>query len=123
MREKLKDYLMFVEDEVTRVFDRSNINWRSFEFNEFFLKQCEIMLNDKFKITGYVSLNDVFYMLGFPQTSFGAVAGWSKLYDGEQHVSFGIDWNDINGNIDAWALRFNVHGVVFSDIDKIEKEN
>lgn len=111
-----------VEEEVKRTFSRENPNWMGPEYNEFYLLHCEQMMNDKLESTGYVSLNQVLYILGFPETSFGAIAGWSKLSGAPQYISFGIDWDKSHPNNDEWELRFNIHGVVYTHIDDINAQ-
>lgn len=90
------------------------------EINKFFLVQTQNFANDKLKQQGFLFLNDVYEMLGFPKTKAGQVVGW--IYDeehptGDNYIDFGmIDIHDerkrafLNGHERNVVLDFNVDG-------------
>jgi len=77
--------------------------------------------NDKLKREGFVSLNEVFDMLGIPRSDIGQLAGWVYTEDssiGDNFISFGIfdDPNDerkaafVNGYERNIWLNLNCRG-------------
>ena len=92
------------------------------EYNLMFLKSQQAYANDKLKAQGYLFLNEVYDMLGFPKSKAGQVVGW--VYDeknpvGDNFVDFGIyNINKlqcqefVNGYERAIWLDFNVDGNV-----------
>ncbi len=85
-----------------------------------FLKMQQNYANDKLRLKGYLFLNDVYEMLGFPRTKAGQCVGW--IYDeqnpsGDNYVDFGIfDTKKanargfVNGYERCIILDFNVDG-------------
>jgi hypothetical protein len=101
-----------------RIFDETNINWhRDADLNEYFLHATQTWAHDQLQLKGFILLNDVYKSLGYQETAYGAVVGWSEGVDGDDYVSFGLD-KDINQRAgdDRWILDFNVNGVVFETI-------
>lgn len=100
-----------------RVFDENN-TWfkKNPTMNRMFLQAQQAHANDLLKINGHIFLNDVYRMLGFPDTKEGAVVGWIEGY-GDSFIDFGIfDLNNsefINGYERAIWLDFNVDGVIY----------
>lgn len=103
----------------SRVFDSScSTTWTTNpEYNRMFLKDQERYANDMLKRKGYLFLNDVYQMLGMPETKAGQVVGWiydEKYPNGDNFVDFGIDDirnNEfINGIENTVILDFNVDG-------------
>lgn len=103
-----------------RVFDETN-SWykKNPTMNRMFLEAQQAHANDLLKINGHLFLNDVYRMLGFPDTSYGAVVGWIYGY-GDSFIDFDIfDLSDpgkvefINGYERAIWLDFNVDGVIY----------
>lgn len=103
-----------------RVFDESN-QWfkKNSTMNRMFLTAQQNHANDLLKIRGHLFLNDVYRMLGFPDTPEGAVVGWIDGY-GDSFVSFDIFNLDdpskiefINGYERSIWLDFNVDGVIY----------
>lgn len=110
--------------DYSRVFDESCPAWtKDPEQNMMFLKMQQCHANDILKQKGYLFLNDVYKMLGFPASKAGQVVGW--IYDesadhiGDNYVDFGIyDISNerrrafINGYERNIILDFNVDGDV-----------
>lgn len=103
-----------------RVFDESN-KWfqKNPTLNRMFLQAQQSHANDLLKINGHLFLNDVYRMLGFPDTKEGAVVGWIDGY-GDSFISFDIfNVEDpskvefINGYERSIWLDFNVDGVIY----------
>ena len=105
-----------------RIFDERNRNWDKSgnpDFNMGFLRAQEQYANDLLRTQGYLTLNEVYDMLGFAKTKAGQVVGW--IYDkknpvGDNYVDFGIhaahtveDPYDY-GNGLVYILDFNVDG-------------
>ena len=91
-----------------------------------FLKCQQRYANDLLQIRGWVTLNDVYDMLGFPRSQAGQVVGW--VYDkdnpqGDNYIDFGIyDLHKegcrdfVNGIERSIWLDFNVDGYIFDKI-------
>ena len=73
-----------------------NTGWtKNAELNKAFLIQTQNYANDKLKMNGVVTLNEVYDMLGAPRTAYGQLAGWVYTEDctaGDNFIDFGI-WN------------------------------
>ena len=93
-----------------------------------FIKSIQCFANDRLRAEGHLFLNDVYRMLGFPDTSEGQIVGWiwdpkNELSDnGDSYIDFGIfdscfrkaEVRDfINGYEPCIWLDFNVDGVVY----------
>lgn len=100
-----------------RVFDESN-KWfkKNPTMNRMFLQAQQAHANDLLKINGHLFLNDVYRMLGFPDTKEGAVVGWVDGY-GDSFIDFNIfsleNADFLNGYERAIWLDFNVDGVIY----------
>ena len=103
------------------VFCEGNSGWtRNAEFNKVFLIQQQNYANDKLKLNGILTLNEVYDMIGAPRTAYGQVAGWVYTEDssiGDNFVDFGIfDVNNekacdfVNGYEKSIILDFNCIG-------------
>lgn len=99
-----------------------NSNWEeNGEYNLMFLKSVQRYANDKLKVKGRLFLNEVYEMLGFPETKGGQVVGW--VYDpkneiGDNYIDFGIysssdNLSDFIYHNDAILLDFNVDGYIW----------
>ena len=85
-----------------------------------FLRHQQNYANDILKNRGYLFLNEVYDMLGFPRTKYGQIVGWvydEKNSNGDNFVDFGIYDKDnpekrkfVNGYETAIWLDFNVDG-------------
>ncbi len=101
-------------------FEKGNHYWKpEHMYNQMFLQAQQNYANDKFNAEGHLFLNDVYRMLGFPDTSAGAVTGWVKGH-GDDSVEFGFFGYDsymgdmfVQGNERSVWLDFNVAGVVY----------
>lgn len=72
---------------------------RNAEMNKFFLIQQQNAANDRLRLNGILTLNEVYEMLGAPKTKYGQLAGWVYTEDssvGDNYVDFGI-FNVNNG--------------------------
>lgn len=118
--------------EYGRIWEDSNFNDEtSRDYNLFFLKQCQSNANRILKKKGYLFLNEVYEMLGFPPTEAGQRVGWirdpkhhitDKDYVGDNEVDFGITTVNrpvyeeyINGFQPYILLDFNVDGDICKD--------
>lgn len=110
--------------QYARFFDEGCPNWsKDPEWNLMFLKQQELYANEMLKRNGFLFLNEVYDMLGFPRTKTGQIVGW--IYDeenpiGDNRVDFGIyktlpgNRNFVNGIERNILLDFNVDGDIFT---------
>lgn len=130
-KERKRD-MTFDLSDTTRIFDKDNVNWDEYvpEMNVATIRTIEKRANDELRAKGHLFLNDVYNMLGFEDTSVGAVVGWS-LDDKakETYVDFGI----FNGTDDPWDfeanepwdgttplyLKFNVDGIIYDRIASV----
>lgn len=105
----------------TRCFDETNPNWtKSPEQNMIFLWQQQSYASRLLREKGFLTINEVYEMLGFERIAAGQVVGW--VYDeknpiGDNYVDFGIfDITDeqkryfVNGHERSIWLDFNDDG-------------
>ena len=90
------------------------------------MKCQQAAATERLKRNGYLFLNDVYEMLGFPKTKEGQVAGW--IYDeenpiGDNVVDFGIynltckkNIDFVNGYERSIVLDFNIDGDILKFI-------
>lgn len=105
------------------VFDQKNRYWqRNDEMNFGFLKNQQRFANELLHAQGHVFLNDIYKMLGFPDTAAGAVTGW-VMNNGDNFIDFGLmdaagNQGKIgaDGNFIGYILDFNVDGVIYDMI-------
>jgi hypothetical protein len=99
-----------------RVFDSHYPMWSpSEEVTEAQLRGAQGVFNDWLSRKGYVFLNDVYEALGFAQTEYGQVVGWSQAAVGhDQHIDIGLDsiQNQNRKAGEPWMLTFNVDGYI-----------
>lgn len=79
--------------DYARCFDEYCTGWRNdAEYNKSFLRQMEAWANNKLQTQGFLYLNDVYEMLGFPKTKMGQVVGWiyGDKSTGDGYVDFGM---------------------------------
>ena len=109
------------------VFCEGNSGWtRNAELNKVFLIQQQNYSNDKLKLNGVLTLNEVYDMIGAPRTAYGQIAGWVYTDDssiGDNFVDFGIfDVNNekacdfVNGYEKSIILDFNCIGNILEYI-------
>lgn len=113
--------------DYARVFDDGCNGWTKDHIaNRAFLTQQQNWANDLLQRRGYLFLNEVYDMLGFPRCKAGQVVGW--VYDttnpehkGDNFVDFGfMDTNIekvrdfINGYEKTVILDFNVDGNILN---------
>lgn len=103
------------------VWQEGNNGWtKSPELNKFFLIQTQNQANDKLRLQGKLTLNEVYDMLGAPRTKYGQLAGWVYTEDesaGDNFVDFGLfdvhkpkACDFVNGLERAVILDFNCIG-------------
>lgn len=97
-------------------------------YNAMLVCEMNTRANDMLRNQGYLFLNDVYDMLGFPKSKVGHIVGW--IYDPDadpldNYVDFGINMS-CNKKLfvdqcstDAW-LDFNVDGEILDRIDSFE---
>ena len=62
---------------VVKCFNCNNTSWTDDQnYNMIAIKSILNYCYDKFKVRGYLFLNEVYRELGFPQTRQGQIAGW-----------------------------------------------
>lgn len=105
------------------VFCEGNTGWtRNAELNKAFLIQQQNWANDKLKMNGILTLNEVYDMIGARRTVYGQIAGWVWTDDnsiGDNFVDFGIfditnekACDFVNGDEKSIILDFNCIGNV-----------
>lgn len=109
------------------VWCEGNTGWtKNAELNKFFLIRQQNAANDKLKLNGILTLNEVYDMLGVPRTKYGQIAGWVYTEDdtaGDNFVDFGIfNVNNgkacdfVNGYEKSIILDFNCIGNILEYI-------
>lgn len=109
------------------VFCEGNTGWtRNAELNKVFLIKQQNQANDKLRLNGVLTLNEVYDMVGAPRTAYGQLAGWVWSEDGsigDNFVDFGIfDVNNdkacdfVNGREKSIILDFNCIGNILEYI-------
>ena len=109
------------------VWCEGNTGWtRNAELNKVFLIQTQNAANDKLRLNGILTLNEVSEMLGVPRTAYGQIAGWVYTEDdsvGDGYVDFGIfNANNpkacdfVNGYEKSIILDFNCIGNILEHI-------
>lgn len=112
-----------MHSDYARFFDDGCKGWeKNPEYNLLFLRQVQNWANERLQKRTYLFLNEVYEMLGIPQTEAGHEVGW--VYDlehpnGDNFVDFGIYdlYNQkardfVNGHERVILLDFNVDGVI-----------
>ena len=111
--------------EFAVIYDDGCTGWtKDPEDNKFFLIQQQRYANERLKRRGYLSLNEVYELLGFPSTKAGQVVGWlydckDPNYKGDNFVDFGLYNVDcepnrdfVNGYERNIILDFNVAPII-----------
>lgn len=81
------------EKNYIKVFDEYNQMWTDDrEYNIMFIKRVENYINDKLRMLGWVSLNEVYDLLGFPRELEAQVVGWkiSNVNDCINYIQFEV---------------------------------
>lgn len=120
-------------DPYAVLFDESNSNWeKDNDYNRMFLIGVKNEADYKLRTRGYLFLNEVYRMLGFPGTQVGQFAGW--IYDPtnpniDSKVDFGMYADDpekqlfLEGYERSIWLTFNVDGNILDKFEKFDKKN
>ena len=111
--------------EFAVIYDDGCAGWtKDPEDNKFFLIQQQRYANERLKRRGYLSLNEVYELLGFRSTKAGQVVGWlydckDPNYKGDDFVDFGlynVDYEPnrdfVNGYERNIILDFNVAPII-----------
>ena len=109
------------------VFCEGSAGWtKNAELNKVFLIQQQNNANDKLRLRGYLTLNEVYEMVGAPTTAYGQIAGWVYTEDssiGDNFVDFGIfdianekACDFVNGRERSIILDFNCIGNILDYI-------
>ena len=114
-----------IPSEFAVIYDDGCAGWtKDPEDNKFFLIQQQRYANERLKRRGYLSLNEVYELLGFPSTKAGQVVGWlydckDPNYKGDNFVDFGlynVDYEPnrdfVNGYERNIILDFNVAPII-----------
>lgn len=117
----LKEYR--THSPYSRFFDETSDAWSpSAEYNKTYILTQMQNANDKLRIRGWITLAEVYEMLGFDATEASLAVGW-VLGNGENEVKFDIfelptpaTRRFVNGYEPSVLLDFNVDGVI---IDKL----
>jgi hypothetical protein len=105
-------------------FDEASRNWKpEWSYNQMFLSAQQTWANNKLRADGHVFLNDIYRMLGLPDTKAGAVCGWMDGGDGDDTIIFNIFGPDrqmgdnfVQGNERSVWIDFNVDGTIYDKI-------
>ena len=105
-----------------RVYDDRVRTWRPSEaISEGILRGVEQSLNDRLRLKGWVSLNELYDALGYEEQPYGQVMGWSTSLPGTAWIDLGLDTPYNNreiapGEHRTWLLSPNVQGLILDHI-------
>lgn len=115
------------ESPYLKYFTKSNPNWKGTDdLNEIFFRSLESWSNDKLRINGRLTLEDVYRAFGFkidPKDPMCLGVGW--IFDeenpmGDNRIAFHREkvWlhNDDGELEEAWAIDFNVDGDIYKEL-------
>jgi hypothetical protein len=110
--------------QYARLFEETNRNWNPQPmYNSFFIQNQQTWANFQLKAKGHLFLNDVYKMLGLPESKAGCVVGWLIGSGGDEYVDFGVFSGDeltgfdfITGEKQQIWLDFNVDGPIWDFI-------
>lgn len=108
--------------DYARCYDMSCRNWtKDPSTNRVTLMSFQALANQKLKSQGYLYLNEVYDMLGIPQTLAGHTMGWIYTKEenqfGDNYIDFGFDkaWEFVSGLENCVWLDFNVDDIPITD--------
>ena len=134
VKTETKEVYTMIDDETgspiyyspyAKCFDEGDICWKpDAEYNLMFLRQQQHAANQRLKKQKFLTLNEVYEMLGFPKTKAGMIIGWVYNLDNPELANF-VDFNIydirkpgardfINGRESAIWLDFNVDGDIYA---------
>lgn len=95
------------------IIDKSNPNWVEGDnkYMYMLLSAAEAYFNDKHRLKGRVTLDEILNYLEIPIPPGLGFYGWDKEFDGDKHIDFGFRDQikpDQTDNIDRIFLRFNI---------------
>lgn len=110
--------------DFVKYFTRSNPYWENTpEYIDMFLRSQQNYANDRLRVMGHLTLNEVYDMLGFKPTKAGMVVGW--IYNpvnphGDNFVEFDVKKvhlpDEKGGYDEAYAIDFNVDGDIYNEM-------
>ena len=81
-----------IMSQYSRIFDECNPNWKGIcAYNELFLHSQQNICNNLLGARGWLTLNEVYDMLGYEPVDYGFVVGWVKGGDGNGVVDFNLE--------------------------------
>ena len=109
------------ESDYVKYFTRRNRYWEnSPEHMEFFFRSQEAYANDRLRVNGHLTLNELFRDLGIEETKAGMVTGWyydpnDKTVDNYVEIKRStVCLPDGDGGYEmAYMLEFNVDGNIY----------
>lgn len=109
-----------IKGDVSVIFDSSNKNWdKNFGISMMFLRAQENVATDMLHAKGHLFINEVYDLLGMPDTPEGAVIGWIDGL-GDSFVDFGLTLCENTqkrvGDDYNILLTFNHDGVMYDKI-------
>lgn len=105
------------------VFDKKNPNWDdNHQFNMMFLLAVQETVNHTLRMTGIVSLNEVYDAIGVSRSKDAIPFGWVYNDEVKDTIDFGIP-KDLSG--DSIVLTLNFHSLCEVDCknNKVKKED
>lgn len=111
----------YTEKSIQRIFDKENPVWHNDkELSRYFLEVTHNWLKDMVELRGWVTLNEVYALLGFPNTPEGAVIGWDEIPDKRDKNGLLFTFAQVGENLrfkeSRWVIDFFVDGVIFCSI-------
>lgn len=121
-----------IQSPYARCFDETSRCWeKNPDMNQLFLRSEQNYANERLRLRGFLTLNEVYERLGFPVTKAGACVGWiydpkNPNHNGDNFVDFGIydayserKVDFVNGYERSIWLDFNVDGCILDKLDSI----
>lgn len=107
----------------SRIYDETCDGWSKDPMaNRTFLGCQQTAAKQRLQAQGYLTLNELYDMLGFQRIPEGQVVGWHWEKDGDNYIDFGLDTSSeatrrfINGLEPSVILDFNVQGDILEFI-------
>lgn len=102
--------------------EETSTEWEnSPDYNMAHILGQQVYANKLLNIRGYLFLNEVRELLGFPKTKDGQVVGWIKG-EGDNEIRFGLEMDSdvyrdfVAGHTDRILIDFNVDGPIINKI-------
>lgn len=123
---------IFTKNNFNRIFDSSSIHWTADVMqNLIFLRSCEYRANEELLLKGYVTINEIYDMIGLEKVDKGDHIGWVFYPDSEdkilcnsglykERICFDIHSSSCLNNPNV-SLSFNIDSAWAGDISSLEK--